>query len=185
MKKIIIILTVGAACALHAQTTNAPRTYFEACKSALNCPLVRGMSGIGALTGQVTYPVDIRVERLTARPATNTVYGVAVRTRLSRAGGLQVDYIDYDELDGLIHGLQLIAQADHTVVPMDDYEAVYRVRSGLSVAKISNGNKVVIAIQCGDANGTRNQIGPYVLDDLQRLLTAAKGKIDALAASGQ
>jgi hypothetical protein len=53
------------------------------------------------------------------------------------------------------------------------------------VAKISNGNKVVIAIKCGDANGTRNQIAPYVLDDLQRLLTAAKAKIDSIAASGQ
>ena len=37
----------------------------------------------------------------------------------------------------------------------------------------------------GDVNGVRNQLAPYVLDDLGRYLTAAKTKIDALAASGQ
>ena len=81
--------------------------------------------------------------------------------------------------------LHLISQAEHTVVPMDDFEVVYRVRSGLSVAKISNGNNVVIAIQCGDASSTRNQIAPYVLENLQTLLASAKAKIDTIAASGQ
>jgi hypothetical protein len=184
MKKLIVILTVGAAWAVQAQTTNAPRTYFDAYKSALNAPLVRGMSSIGALTGQVAYPVDIRIERLNVQPTTNTIYAVAMRTHLSR-NVLQVDFIDYDELDGLLRGLQLISHSDHSTVPMDDFEVVYRLRSGLSVAKTSNGAKVVIALRCGDANSTINQIAPYVLDDLQRLLTAAKSKIETIAASGQ
>jgi hypothetical protein len=41
------------------------------------------------------------------------------------------------------------------------------------------------AIKCGDANGTKNQIAPLALDDLRRLLTEAKAKIEAIAASGQ
>ena len=184
MKKLIILLTAGAAWAVQAQTTNAPRTYFDAYKSTLEAPLVRGMSSIGKLSGQVTYPVEIRVERLIVRPATNAIYAVAMRSRLAH-DVLQVDYIDYDELDGLIRGLQLISQSDHSVAPMDDFEVVYRVRSGLSVAKISNGNNVIVAIKCGDDNATRNQIAPYVLDDLQRLLAAAKSKIETIAASGQ
>jgi hypothetical protein len=107
-----------------------------------------------------------------------------MRTHLAN-GVMQVDYIDYDELRGLIRGLQLIAQSSHSVVPMDDFEVVYRLRSGLSVAKISQGNNIIIAIKCGDANGTRNQIASYVLDDLQRFLTDAKTKIETIAASGQ
>jgi hypothetical protein len=184
MKKFIILLTLGAAGIVQAQSTNAPRTWFEAYKSTLETPLIRGMSSIGALSDQVTYPVDIRIERLNVQPTTNAIYAVAVRTHLSR-NVVQVDYIDYDEIDGLIRGLRLISQSGHSVVPMDDFEVVYRVRSGLSVAKISNGNKVVIAIKCGDANGTRNQIAPYVLDNFQGLLATAKTKIDTITASGQ
>src|SRR5580658_5473337 len=182
MKKFIIVFTLGASWVVHAQTTNAPRTYFDAYKTTIEAPLIRGMSGIGSLSGQISYPVDIRVELLNVQPATNTIYAVAVRTHLPR-NVVQMDYIDYDELDGLIHGLQFISQSAHSVVPMDDFEVVYRVRSGLSVAKISNGNKIVIAIKCGDVNGTRNQIAPYVLDNLVGLLTDAKTKIDSIAAS--
>jgi hypothetical protein len=184
MKTLIVLLTASAACAVQAQTTNAPRTYFDVYKSALDTPIARGMSSIGLLPGQVAYPVEIRVERLNVQSSTNIIYAVAVRTRLPH-NVLQVDYIDYDELAGLLRGLQLISQADHSNTPMDDFEVVYRLRSGLSVAKISNGNNIVIALKCGDANGTRNQIAPYVLDDLQRLLTAAKAKIESIAASGQ
>jgi hypothetical protein len=184
MKTLIVLLTACAALAAQAQTTNAPRTYFDAYKSAIDAPLVRGVSTIGALTGQVTYPVDIKIERLNVRPSTNTTYAVALRTHLAH-GTFQVDYIDYDELAGLIAGLQLMGQSGHAVVPMDDFEVVYRLRGGLSVAKISNGNNIIIAIKSGDANGTRNQIAPYVLDDLQRLLTEAKAKIETIAASGQ
>jgi hypothetical protein len=184
MKKLIILLTLTAAAFVQAQTTNTPRTWFDAYKSTLDTPLVRGTSAIGALSGQLGFPVDIRIERLNLRPTTNTTYAVALRTRLSRTA-TQVDYIDYDELEGLIRGLRLIAQADHTIVPMDDFEVVYRVRSGLSVAKISNGNNMTIVIQCGDANSTRNQIAPTVLANFQVLLAAAKNKIETLVASGQ
>src|SRR5580658_10245464 len=84
MKILIVLLTVCAAWAGQAQTTNAPRTYFDAYKSALDAPLVRGMSSIGALTGQVAYPVEIKIERLNVQPTTNTLYAVAMRTHLAR-----------------------------------------------------------------------------------------------------
>jgi hypothetical protein len=184
MKKIVILLALAVGSVVEAQTTNAPRTWFDAYKSTLEAPLIRGMTSIGTLTDQVKYPVEVKVERLTIKPLTNTIYAVAVRTRLAR-NVLQVDYIDYDELPGLIRGLQLISQSEHSVVPLDDFEVVYRVRSGLSVAKISNGNNIVIAIKCGDTNATRNQIAPYVLDNFTGLLTSAKSKIDTIVASGQ
>jgi hypothetical protein len=184
MKIYILLLTACASWAARAQTTNGPWSYFDSYKSAIDTPLIRGISSVGALSGQVAYPVDIRIERLNLRATTNTSYAVALRTHLAQ-GALQVDYIDYDELAGLLRGLKLIAQAGHEVVPMDDFEVVYRLRGGLSVAKVSNGNNIVIAIKCGDTNGTRNQIAPYVLDDFQRLLTEAKAKIESIAASGQ
>jgi len=184
MKKFMMLLTLAVGSVVHAQTTNAPRTWFDAYKSTLEAPLIRGMTSVGTLTGQVKYPVEIKVERLTIKPLTNTIYAVAVRTRLAH-NILQVDYIDYDELDGLIRGLQLISQSEHSVAPMDDFEAVYRVRSGLSVAKISKGNTITIAIKCGDTNATRNQIAAYELDSFQGLISQAKSKIDAIIASGQ
>jgi hypothetical protein len=68
---------------------------------------------------------------------------------------------------------------------MDNFEAVFRTRSGLSIAKVGKGNKIVIAMTSGDVNGARNQMAPFVLDDLGRYLVAAKAKLDTVAAGSQ
>ena len=40
-------------------------------------------------------------------------------------------------------------------------------------------------MKSGDPAATRNQLAPFVLDDLGKFLTAAKAKLDAVAAGGQ
>jgi len=184
MKKIILLLALGAAWTVSAQTTNTPRTYFEAYNAVAGAPLLKSMSVIGTLNNQINYPVEIRVEELTNLQSSNTVYAVALRTRLS-SKQLVVDYIDYDELDGLIRGVQFVSQTDHGQAPLDIFEAAYRTRCGLSVLKVSNGNKLTILIKSGDLSGVRNQMASFVLDDLGRYLTAAKAKLDSLASGGQ
>jgi hypothetical protein len=184
MKKLVLLLALGAACVAHAQTTNAPLTYFEAYCAVADAPQLKGMSSVGLLNDQITYPVEVRAERLYNMQTSNAVYAVSLRTRVSRQA-LVINYIDYDELDGLIRGIQLISQADHTTSPMDNFEAVYRTRCGLSILKVSNGNRLTVVIKSGDPAATRNQLAPFVLDDLGKFLTAAKAKLDAVAAGGQ
>jgi hypothetical protein len=184
MNKLTLFLTLAAACAAPAQSTNAPLTYFEAYSAVADAPLVKGMSSIGLLNNQITYPVEVRTERMTNLQTTNTVYAVSLRTRIATRQ-TQIDYIDYDELDGIIRAIQWISQADHSVTPLDNFEALYRTRCGLTIYKFSNAGKLTIGIKTGDPALGRNQLAPFVLDDLGRYLTAAKAKIDSIAASGQ
>lgn len=184
MKKLLLLLALAAAAA-QAQTTNTPLTYFEAYNAVCDAPLLKGMSSIGLLNNQISFPVEVRVERLINLQNSNTVYAVSLRARVS-ARQMLVDYIDYDELDGLIRGIQLISQTNHSIAPMDNFKAIYRTRSGLSICKISNGNKYTIVMKSGgDPAAAKNQMAPFVLDDLGRYLTAAKAKLDSVAASGQ
>jgi hypothetical protein len=184
MKKLILLLVLLSGWTLHAQTTNAPRTYFEAYNDAIDAPLVKGMSVIGSLNNQVDFPVEIRAEMLTNLQTSNSVYAVSLRTRV---GGKQtaVDFIDYDELDGFIRGIQLISQTTQSPVATDSFEAAYRTRCGLSLLKVSDGAKATILMKSGDPLGTRNRMAAFVLDDLVRYLTAAKAKLDTLASAGQ
>jgi hypothetical protein len=184
MKNIILLLSLCLTWTLNAQTTNAPRSNFEAYNAVADTTLLKGMSVIGTLNNQINYPVEIRVETLTNMLYSNTVYAVSLRTRLA-AKQLEVDYIDYDELDGLIRGVQFISQSDHNATPMDNFEAAYRTRCGMSLLKVSNGNKLTIVMKSGDTLATRNEMASFVLDDLGRYLTAAKAKLDALAGGGQ
>lgn len=185
MKKLMLLLTIGFAAAAGGQTTNAPRTYFETCNAVMDALLFKGSTVIDTLNNQITYPVEIRAERLVNMITSNTVYAVSLRTTLPQ-DQVQVDYIDYDELDTLIHSLQAISQADNSITPLDNFEAVIRTRSGLSVAKLGRGSKTTIAMTPGATNYIfRNKMESYVLDQLTRDLTAAKAKIDAVSSSGQ
>jgi hypothetical protein len=185
MKKLLIlILSLGFIVSSQSQViTNAPRTYFDAFYATPDVLLIKGMSTIGTLNSQIAYPVEVRAERLMNLQTSNTVYAASVRTRVSRV--TQLDYIDYDELNGLIQGLQQISQATSSVTPMDNFEVVYRTRSGLSFIKINVGTKLVVAMKSGDINGVRNQMEGFVLDDFARLIIGAKAKIDAASSSGQ
>ena len=177
-----------AAAAAHGQLTNfnsyAARTYYEAFNATPDALLVKGSSSIGTLSDQITYPVEIRAERLTNPQSSNSVYAVSIRTALGQQ--TQVDYIDYDELDAVIRGVQAISQANSTITPLDNFETVIRTRSGLSIAKVGRGTKVTMTITCGAPGCARNQIlAPWVLDTLGRTLSQAKAKLDLVAASGQ
>jgi hypothetical protein len=181
--KFILLLMLCLAAAVNAQTTNAPRTYFDAFNQTPDALLIRGMSIIGVLNNQINYPVEIRVERLSNEQTGKSIYAVGLRTKIGQA--TLVDYVDYDELDPLIRSIPLISQANTSVAPLDSFETVFRTRSGLSIAKVGKTTKTVISMTSGDVNAVRNQMAPFVLDDFERYMVAAKAKIDALAASGQ
>jgi hypothetical protein len=190
MKELILSLTLCLALSAGAQTstvtaltTNTPRTTFDLYKATPDALLVEGFSTIGTLDNQISYPVEIRVARLTNLQTTNSVYAVELKTRIGQLS--QVDYIDYDELDNLIRSVPLISQATTSITPFDSSEMLFHTRSGLSLAKVAKTTKSVVIMTSGDINGVRNQMAAFVLDDFGRYLTAAKAKIDAIAASGQ
>jgi hypothetical protein len=185
MKKIIpfLALILAAASVANAQTTNTPRTNFEICATVADAPLLKAMSVIGTLNNQINYPVEIRVEVLTNLVSSNVIYGVSLRTRV-QPKQTEVDYIDYDELDGFIRGIQFISQSDHNVTTFDNFEAAYQTRCGLSIVKVSNGTKLTIVMKSGGSLATHNQMASFVLDDLGRYLTAAKAKLDSLGGGG-
>jgi hypothetical protein len=185
MKKLIFLLTLCLAAAVQAQViaTNIPRTQYAAFNARADVFLIRGTSVIGTMNNQINFPVEVRAERLTD-PATNNVYAVSLRTKLNQE--TLVDYVDYDELDTLIQGVEAIAQANSSSTPFDNYEAVVRTKCGLSIAKIGKGTKVTIAMTSGaTTNLVHNEMASFVLDDFARYLTAAKAKIDSIIASGQ
>jgi hypothetical protein len=195
MKRLILLLALGVAGAVIAQTTiittaNTPRTFFEIFKATPDALLIRGMTTIGTLSSEngaehngIDYPVEIRVERLSNPLTSNSVYAVSLRTGV--APQMQIDYVDYDELNAVIRSVQFISQSSSAVTPLDNYETIFRTRGGLAIAKIGKSDKTTIVMTSGDVNGVRNQMAPFNLDKLGALMVAAKAKIDALVVRSQ
>ena len=174
MKKLILLLTLRLAAAVDGQTTNAPLTLYGAFNATPDTLLIKGSSTIATLNTDISYPVEIRAERITNPQTTNSIYAVSLRTTVEQQ--LEVDYIDYDEFDALDpKRCNTISQANNSIIPMDNFEAVFRTRGGLSIAKVGRGTKVVIAMTSACTNAPRNQMASFVLDELGRDLTCRKG----------
>jgi len=174
--KNILLPIVAFAVALGAQAqivaTNIPRTEFESFRLTAGAPLLRGMS---AVQGDPSLFMEVRAEKLTNLNTSNTVRAVSLRGRA--ANYTDIDYIDDDEVDGLIRAIGAISQASHAVTTMDDFELIYHTRSGFTISKESAGNTVAIIVRSGRDDRQRVQIESYTLDDLGRAIIAAKGKL--------
>jgi hypothetical protein len=175
MKKLLLLIAFVPALAAHAQFTNVPLTIFETRYHAVDKPLIRGMAVVPEAEALF---LEVRAEKLTTLPGSNSVFAISLRGRASNY--TDVDYIDADELDGLIRGIKLISQAGHSITTMDDFEVTYRTRSGFSISKSSSGNNVIIIVKSGRHDDQRVQIENYVLDDLASAIAAAKAKLDSL-----
>jgi hypothetical protein len=176
MRKLLLLLIFVSAQFARGQTTNAPKTYFELAFHEIDTPLIRGMAVVPAPDSLF---LAVRVEKLTTTaPGARPVYAISLR---GRAGNYtDVDYIDDDEIDGLIRGIRLISQAGHSITTMDDFEVAYRTRSGFSISKTSSGNNAVIIVKSGRDDGQRVQVETYMLNDLANAIASAKAKLDTL-----
>jgi hypothetical protein len=175
MKKLLLVIAFISTAVARGQSTNVPLTLFETRYHAADHPLIRGMAIVPEAE---TLFLEVRAEKLTTLPGSNSVYAVSLRGRASNY--TDVDYIDEDEVDGLIRGIKLISQASHSITPMDDFEVTYRTRSGFSISKSSSGNNILIIVRSGRNNDQRVQVENYVLDDLAAAISAAKAKLSGL-----
>jgi len=183
MKRLLPFMAVLWTLAVRAQfnevptvmeVTNPPATTFERLYHTTDAPLVRGMA---AVPEPETLFLEVRVEKITVGGGP-PAFAVSLRGRASNY--TDVDYIDEDELDGLISGIQSITQAGHSVTTLDDFEVTYRTRSGFTVSKSSHGGAVQMVVRSGRRNDQRVQVEDYMLNDLVTALAAAKTKIQSL-----
>ena len=173
------LLSLSAHSQLSVQITNTPATLFETFSSARDVVLVKGISEIGHLDGQITFPVDVRVQEVLNVQTAKRVYAVVVRTKMPQQ--TVINYIDHDEVDLLLAGIRYIVQVDHNVTtPHEHYNASFQTRSGLTVSKYSVDNRNYTAVKTGLADADANVMDLPAIAQLETLIVAAKTKLDAL-----
>jgi hypothetical protein len=55
-------------------------------------------------------------------------------------------YVDYDEIDSLLKGIDSMSMADRNSIPLTNFEAVYETKGALSVFTYSTGNGIHLAV---------------------------------------
>lgn len=158
-----------------------PRTKLEAVDERAGSIFVKGFTSIGKF-GQPYYgTIEVEALRIVEEPAHEVTAGV--RFTLTRGGSLpqeQVGFVDYDELDSLVAGLDYIAKATRDAGKLQQFEATYRTKAGLEFTTFSSDDKIKFAIQ-GPPIGRATVITDLAnITKLRDLIVQARTKLDAI-----
>jgi len=169
-----------------AQQRAAPSTQIEAFSAKTGVVMVKGFSTIGRIRGQGIVSVDAREFRDASSPKTG-VYGIAIE--IKEPGRLEREsrsFIDQDEIDSLVSGVDYISKISKSVTIMKDFEAEYRTKGDFSITVFSNSTGgLSLAIASGRVGKTSAFLKLGDLDQLKALILEAKKAIEEAKAAAK
>jgi len=158
-----------------------PKTKLESFQAKTGVVIIKGYSTVGRLTGQYGGG-SVEVQSREFKDATSGLSIFGVTLTVKEGGRLETEersFIDYDEIDSLIKGLDYVSKIDKSVTSLSSFEASYRTKGGLMITTFSDSSTggVNAAVTSGRADVF---IKLEDLVKLRQLLIDAKSQLDAI-----
>jgi hypothetical protein len=165
---------------------NLPSTKLEAFSARTGIVMIKGFSTVGVVNGMGKVSVDAREFRDASNPK-SAQYGVAFEVKESgRLERENTSFIDEDEIDSLIRGLDYISKIQKTVTTLDNFEAQYRTKGDLSFTVFSGGRgEISLAVSSGRIGKTTAFLKLADAEQIRSLLADAKKSITSAKSSGK
>ncbi len=188
MRKFLTILSVSLCTtfllnAAFAQETNVyltPPTRLDAMETNTDTILIRASALMGSVAASGG-TVSVKARDFTDAGANQRELGISIDIAM---GGLRVDsvLIDYDELNGLLNGIDYLNRVDWSITSFPAFDASFTTRGGFRV--LAYGGRRTGAIEYSVRTSrtaspalplSRDQLG-----QLRSLVDQAKAKLDAI-----
>lgn len=159
-----------------------PQTKLEAFQARTGVIIIKGYSRIGLAAGMEGTSIEVENREFRDAGSNSKEYGITIEVReAGTTGRRSLFYVDYDEIDPLLKGLEYLSKIDNSVTQLNRFEADYRTRGDLLVsASSSRGGVITLAIS-GGVN--RRATSFFRLEDLKvirGLIIEAKNQLDAI-----
>jgi hypothetical protein len=106
------------------------------------------------------------------------IIDVKASGRLEREGR---SFIDYDEIDPLLKGIDYISKVTSASTKLGNFEAIYKTKGDFNVTTFSgSAGKVEAAIKAGYIGGATAYISITKLADLRTFISQAKQRLDSI-----
>jgi hypothetical protein len=127
------------------------KTKLQSFQARTGTVVVLGFSRVATVPGLYGASTDIEARELTEATSGSRAPGVSVTVRESGSfERKETSYIDYDELESLLRGIDYIARIDHNPTKLADFQADYRTKGDLAVSTFSDASgKTMVAIKSG------------------------------------
>jgi hypothetical protein len=177
-----ITLLVVATCveAQQPKTESTPKTKLEAFERQSGSVIIRGFSRHGSVSGKYGGSVAVESREFTNATTGKREHGIVIEVK--EGGRLEREdrsFIDYDEIDGLLKGIEYISKIQKDVTPFDHFQADYRTKGDLTVSTFSSdGGEIAAAIESGRIGSVDVIIDLASLQKLRNIILEAKEAID-------
>ena len=190
MKKIIITLaTIG----LLANVANAQnlkdsipqaKTKLEQFSAKTGVVFIRGFQKIGSAQGLYNTSVNIESKEFTNVSDGTKQYGITIEAfkEDGRYDKKHTSFIDYDEINSLIKGVDYISKVKPDVTKFENFQADYRTKGDFKISTFSSGNRIMVAVSSGNIGRVAAYFNIEDLATIKALILKAKESIEAIKA---
>ncbi len=175
-------LTLALPCPAQDQKSEQapPKTKLQAFDALAGAVIIKGYSKIGAVAGMGQVSIDAK--EFTNASSGRSEYGITIQVK--EAGRLEredTSFIDYEEIDSLLAGIDYVKAIKRDVTKLSGFEAVYRTKGDFSVTVFgSNDGKIQAAVSSGRFGRTTAFLPLEKLDSLKALIVEAKKTLDGI-----
>lgn len=177
----LLLPAIGASAQTAKPSPSAEETTkLEKFQGRTGAVIIKGFTRMGSMTGtggSVEVSSMDFTDAQTGRKEQGVLIEVTESGRLSRSGR---SYIDYDEIDSLLKGIDYIAKIQPSVTKQSNFEAIYRTRGDFSVTTFNeNKGDISVAISSGRIGKVDMYLPLADLPSFRDLIVQAKTKLDA------
>lgn len=180
---LVLVLTISVIHFAHAEQNmrveQDSKTKLESFQRQTGAVVIKGYSTIGNVTGLGS--VSIISMEFTDATTGKKQLGVVIEVKESdRLQTSDRSFIDYDEIDPLIKGINYISKTTSNVTKLGSFEAIYKTKGDFSAIVFSSSGKIEGAVKSGNIRPATAYLSLEELDNLRDLVIQAKQKLDSL-----
>jgi hypothetical protein len=163
------------------RATAAPKTKLEAFERQTGSVIIRGFTALGSVMGTYGGRASVEAREFANATTGKREYGIVVEVkeagRLERADRA---YIDYEEIEPLLHGIEYVLKVDNSATKLANFQADYHTKGDLTISTFSSGSGIKAAVTVGRIGTVDVIISTADLQAFRDLVAAAKTKLDGL-----
>jgi len=156
------------------------KTQLEDFEKQTGAVIIKGFLTLGAVSGMGDISVDCMefTNVSTGIRQLGIVIEVKERGRIERSDR---SFIDYDEIDSLLKGIDYISKVTSKATRLQNFEAIYKTKGDLTVVLFSiSSGKTEALVRSGYIGAVTAFISVDKLAELRALIMQAKQKLDSI-----
>ena len=175
----LMVCVAEAGAQQSATVGKEPKTKLEAFQAQTGAVVIKGFSRIGRLSALGS--VEVTAMEFTDAATGKKQTGVAIEIKESgRLKNTDRSFIDYDEVESLLRGIDYISKATADATKLDQFEATYKTKGYFKVTTFSSSGKIDAAVSSGYIRPATAFLSLQQLGELRATIAQAKQKLDSV-----